>query len=124
MALTTRLALRNPIRNAGLLQVATVWYFYLYLTTILLSLVNSLNHISVIAAHALFLLTLLLLIRPRPVLRISFNLHAVVIGLLSSLVFLQGLFSVPNTTDSLVYHLPRIMYWIQGRSVLQSQTFT
>src|SRR5947209_13641392 len=121
MALTTRLALRNPIRNAGLLQVATVWYFYLYLTTILLSLVNSLNHISVIAAHALFLLTLLLLIRPRPVLRISFNLHTVVIGLLSSLVFLQGLFSAPNSTDSLAYHLPRIMYWIQGRSVLQSQ---
>ena len=88
-----------------------------------LSLVNALNHISVIAAHALFLFTLLLLIRPRGVPRISLNLHTLVIGLLSSLVFLQGLFSAPNTTDSLVYHLPRIMYWLQGRSVLQSQIF-
>lgn len=39
------------------------------------------------------------------------------IPVLLSLVFLQGILYPPNNWDSMTYHLPRIMHWIQNGSV-------
>lgn len=40
---------------------------------------------------------------------------------LAALTFIQGFFSAPNTTDSMVYHLVRVLYWVQQRSVWQAE---
>jgi hypothetical protein len=52
--------------------------------------------------------------------RTDFESHVIVVCILALVLFAQGFFSAPNTTDSMVYHLPRIMHWIQARSVFQT----
>lgn len=42
--------------------------------------------------------------------------------LILSLTFIQGLFSAPSTTDSMIYHLPKVMHWIQDKTVYQDVT--
>ncbi len=44
------------------------------------------------------------------------NLFIIVI---LSLTFIQGIFSAPSTTDSMVYHLPKVVYFIQEKSAFQ-----
>jgi len=44
--------------------------------------------------------------------------------LICGLTFFQGLISAPNTTDSMVYHITRVMYWIQNNSVFQTYPYT
>lgn len=47
----------------------------------------------------------------------KFNL---IICLILLLIFIQGFFSAPNTTDAMTYHITRTMYWIQEKTVSQS----
>ncbi len=44
----------------------------------------------------------------------------IIIFVIFLLTFIQGFFSAPSTTDSMVYHLPRVMYWIQEKTLDQA----
>ncbi|HJV66349.1 MAG TPA: glycosyltransferase family 39 protein [Geomonas sp.] len=51
--------------------------------------------------------------------------QAVLLGLMACLVIVAGitaLVAAPNNFDSLTYHLPRVMHWIQNRSVAHYPT--
>lgn len=48
----------------------------------------------------------------------------VLLGLIPFLTFIQGFLSAPNTTDAMVYHLPRVLYWIQEGTAWQTDIFT
>lgn len=41
-----------------------------------------------------------------------------------TVLFVQGLFSAPNTTDTMTYHLPRVMFWFSEGTVFPSTTYT
>jgi 4-amino-4-deoxy-L-arabinose transferase-like glycosyltransferase len=40
----------------------------------------------------------------------------------AGITFVVGVFGAPNTTDGMTYHLPRIMHWLQNRSVAHYAT--
>jgi len=99
------------------------WYSFVLLLTWALSFLGVLNRTNVLAGYALFLLIGIFLYAKeiyaefkKPV-RITFFKSFFL--LLFVLTFVQGIASAPNTTDSMVYHLPRVMYWIQDQSVFQ-----
>src|SRR5579864_7235976 len=111
----------NWALQLGLPELLTSWYLYVYLTTIALSFAAALNRTSVVVAQAAFVVVALAIVMhggmhlPRP------DRYSSAIASLAAVLFVQGFSSAPNTTDSMVYHLPRVMHWIQARSVFQSQ---
>src|SRR5438309_2514211 len=108
MAPATRPALLNALRNAGCCKSRQFGTFYVFLTTILISLANSRNQLFVIS-DSLALSFGLFLVLPRAVLRVSPKLNTVVTGLLSFLSFVQDLFNALNIADTIVSHMPRMM---------------
>lgn len=100
------------------------WYCFVYLSTVALSWLHLLQREFVLFANLIFILTMVFTNRKRLVIRrYSFgkiDLFTILIFLLLTLTFIQGFFSAPSTTDSMVYHLTRMMYWIQEKTVFQS----
>lgn len=54
----------------------------------------------------------------------QWNRWRVTIAGLFAITFVQGLIGAPNTTDALVYHLTRVVFWLQHQSVRQSAIIT
>lgn len=54
--------------------------------------------------------------------RVSLPLALIV--LFAALTFFQGALSAPNTTDSMVYHLVRVVFWMQEQTAWQSVRIT
>lgn len=100
------------------------FYGYVFISTELLSLFRILSREYVLPIDIAFLVILFLLHKKEILslllsikLRSAFILALIFLFLLS---FIQGLFSAPSTTDSMVYHIPRIMYWIQDKTLIQN----
>lgn len=98
---------------------------YVWCVTVLLSLLGVLGRVSV-AASALVGTYLLYSVWKK----MNFKLHlqvskvAFFVAFLFGILFIQGYVSAPNTTDSMIYHLPRVMYWMQAKTIFLDQKVT
>lgn len=106
------------------LKAMFFWYCLVYISTVFLSYLHLLEGKYIIGVNIIFLASLGLLKQKKKFRYtgqdLKVNMLMVVLGLLFMGTFIQGFFSAPNTTDSMVYHLTRVMYWIQEKSVFQS----
>lgn len=101
---------------------------FLYFCTELLSFVSLLQPSWLRLAWAIFAVCLVYamyrrrLLFPFPVFR--FRPVHILILIIPCLTLIQGLVSPPNTTDAMVYHLPRMLYWAQESTAHQDAVFT
>jgi 4-amino-4-deoxy-L-arabinose transferase-like glycosyltransferase len=111
----------------GLLVAATAMGVYLVLVTELLSVLGRLTAFYIAVAWilpAVIGLWIALHVFRRHVARPPWPLGAVLAGLalLLVLILTTGLASAPNNYDSMTYHLPRVMHWLQSESVAHYYT--
>lgn len=107
-----------------LIQVLLYWYSFVFLSTEVLSFFRILEVQYVIGLEIVFWLFIVYFSKRdiRDFFRtIHFKSKLDYIPLvIAVLTFIQGIFSAPSTTDSMVYHLPRVVYWIQEQTVFQN----
>jgi 4-amino-4-deoxy-L-arabinose transferase-like glycosyltransferase len=106
----------------GLLVAATAIGVYLVFVTELLSALGSLRALYIAVAWIFAGVIGLGLAGPfvrRRISRPPWPVATVLIGLavLLATVLATGLASAPNNYDSMTYHLPRVMHWLQSESV-------
>lgn len=99
-------------------------YGYIFLSTEFLSLFNLISREWLLPLDSLFIIFLFYFYRNgihNLLNSINFkSLPNLTLILLFFITFIQGLFSAPSTTDSMVYHIPRIMYWMQDQTLFQN----
>lgn len=108
----------NPI-----VKILLYWYIFIFISTEILSYLNILERRYILLGEILFW-SVFLLLNYNKILKclysINFKSKATLILLVFfSLTFIQGFLSAPSTTDSMVYHLPRVMYWMQEKTLHQ-----
>lgn len=98
-------------------------YAYIFASTEILSFFKLISRIYILPLDILFIVCLFYFHRQQiNHLLSSINLKSklyYIIFLLFALTFIQGFFSAPSTTDSMVYHIPKVMYWIQEKTLFQ-----
>lgn len=104
-------------------KIVILWYIFIYISTELLSLFHAINRANILILNFLFVSILFYVLRHRidfSCIRNVIQYHSYkIIILILFLTFIQGFFSAPSTTDSMVYHIPRVLYWIQNQTVEQ-----
>ena len=116
---------RNNLRESFLIS-AVAYGLFVALSTEVLSLLKCLDYLHLVACWSLYLLALVTCRYCRkggawtvtPPATTPFQ--KLLLALLAGIVCITGITAVvaaPNNFDSLTYHLPRIMHWIQNRSV-------
>lgn len=99
------------------------WYIFIFVSSEVLSHLHLLERRYILLGE-IFFWTIFLSFHWQEILQavqsINFRSKSLLIILtLFLLTFIQGFFSAPSTTDSMVYHLPRIMYWMQEKTLSQ-----
>lgn len=106
-----------------LVKILLFWYIFIFFSTEILSYFRLIARFYIFSAELLFWLIILFFHRneiQQAVRSIRFpSIYKIIVLILFALTFIQGFFSAPNSTDSMVYHLPRIMYWIQEKTLFQ-----
>lgn len=106
-----------------LIKSLLYWYIFVFLSTEVLSYVHLLDRIYIILAEGLFWIFFLFSHRQEILQTLqNINFHSkihLLILTLFLLTFIQGFLSAPNSADSMVYHLPRVMYWVQEKTLFQ-----
>lgn len=104
-------------------KVLLYWYIFIFFSTEILSYLHILERGYVFWGEIFFWAILLFLNRKEfrhTLQNINFRSKSFLFVLfMFTLTFVQGFFSAPSTTDSMVYHLPRVMYWIQEKTLHQ-----
>lgn len=121
-------------RNATL-SGAVVWGIILTAITEILSFFKFINFGSILLAWLLTIASLVLIyFKKKPIKnnksdsdtshQLSLDLIMLLVGITmtTSIVGLIALIAAPNNVDSLAYHLPRIVHWIQNRTVAHYPT--
>ena len=112
-----KLFLDTPVK--GLLY----WYIFIFFSTEILSNFKLLERGYILSGEITFWTVFLFFHRKR----VLYSLRNINLGsksllfilILLLLTFIQGFLSAPSTTDSMVYHIPRVMYWIQEKTLFQ-----
>lgn len=105
-------------------KILIYWYITVFISTEILSYFNFINRPSTVLVNIIFF-TVILFIYNKKIVALLKNFlqkHSIyfyIIFVILGLTFLQGFLSAPNTTDSMVYHLPRVMYWVQEHTLYQ-----
>lgn len=99
------------------------WYIFIFFSTEILSYLSILERRYIFLAELIFWVVLIGWYRNKIFQSIKNfkpqSKNLLIMLSLFILTFLQGFFSAPNTTDSMVYHIPRVMYWIQEKTLTQ-----
>lgn len=107
----------------ALVIIVILIYTYTFLVTEILSFLHALNKISIISAWVTFLLmifcgkfffTVKFKIETHDKIEWLFRLIVIIIG---SYIGFMAFNTIPYNYDSMTYHLPRVMHWIQNESV-------
>lgn len=105
-------------------RILLYWYIAVFISTEILSYFHFINRVSIIIINLSFII-LVLLFYNQKIKQLLRNLLStknisiyIILGILG-LTFIQGVFSAPNTTDSMVYHLPKVLYWVQEKTLYQ-----
>ena len=128
--------LRSQNWTTSLVIAASMWAAFLVLISESLSLVRGLQSVwvALIWSSALVVLLRILWSRGewrerirdlrgrRPQLRDPWVLLVLPLASLSTVLFLIALLAPPNTTDSLRYHMPRVLHWVQNASLAHYPT--
>jgi 4-amino-4-deoxy-L-arabinose transferase-like glycosyltransferase len=129
MQLPGRVANRAGTSNFrfGLLVAATMVGAYLVLVTEFLSALGRLSTLYIAVAWILPALIGLWIaphVLRRHIARPPWPIGAALAGLalLLALILTTGLASAPNNYDSMTYHLPRVMHWLQSQSLAHYYT--
>jgi dolichyl-phosphate-mannose-protein mannosyltransferase len=129
MQLPRRVANRAATGDSrfGLLVAATAMGAYLVFVTELLSVLGSLTAFYIAVAWIIPVVVGLWIaprVLRRHVARPPWPIWVVLAGLalLLVLILTTGLASAPNNYDSMTYHLPRVMHWLQSESVAHYYT--
>lgn len=104
-------------------RILIYWYTLIFFSTEFLSYLRILERRYIFSGELFFWLVILFFYR-KEILQTLQKINCrsksfFVILALFSLTFIQGFFSAPSTTDSMVYHLPRVMYWVQEKTLQQ-----
>lgn len=106
-----------------LVKLLLYWYIFIFVSTEVLSYLHLLERNYILLAQIFFWTGLLFFYRQKIlqlVRSINFRSKSILLILtLFLLTFIQGFFSAPSTTDSMVYHIPRVMYWMQEKTLFQ-----
>ncbi len=104
-----------------------VYIFFVVISTEILSVFNSINSISVLISHTIFVVGILLwLIKKRvviivPKLKIHpfFQTIIIFLSILTIVIPLAfiAIYYPPNNWDSMTYHMSRVMHWIQNQNI-------
>lgn len=99
------------------------WYIFISISTEALSYLHLLERNYILLTEFFFWAALLFFYHQEIRQKIQvINIRSkgvLFILILFLLTFIQGFFSAPSTTDSMVYHLPRVMYWMQEKTLFQ-----
>lgn len=99
------------------------WYTFIFISTEVLSFLHLLERKYLLLGETFFWVSFLFFYHQeilKLVKSINFRSKTLLLILtLFLLTFIQGFFSAPNSTDSMVYPLPRMMYWIQEKTLFQ-----
>lgn len=104
-------------------KILLYWYIFIFFSTETLSHLHLLER-GYILLGEMFFWSILLFSYRKEILQALQNINfrsksLLFILTLFIITFIQGFFSAPSTTDSMVYHLPRIMYWMQEKTLYQ-----
>lgn len=106
-----------------LVKLLLYWYIFIFLSTEILSYLRILERGYILLGEIFFWILFLFFHRQEIIStakKIDFRSKSTLFILtIFLLTFIQGLFSAPNSTDSMVYHLPRVMYWMQEKTLFQ-----
>lgn len=110
-----------------------VWMLILYAITEVLSINNNISHIGIliswiIVCGVLISLIIGLHIKNKNdfeiinIIKKNFNKFSIFLLIISISVIVLSILTVPYNSDSMSYHLPRIMFWVQNKSVAHYAT--
>jgi 4-amino-4-deoxy-L-arabinose transferase-like glycosyltransferase len=98
---------------------------FIFLTTEFLSALSVFTPFNVRALWLIAFTTVsIFLWKKRFFEKLNFSFSFFILSIIPVLTFIQGFLSAPNTTDAMVYHLPRALYWIQEGTAWQREVFT
>lgn len=105
-------------------KILIYWYITVFISTEILSYFNFINRPSIVLVNIIFFTVVLFICNKKIVVLLKnflqkHSIYFYIIFVILGLTFLQGFLSAPNTTDSMVYHLPRVMYWVQEHTLYQ-----
>lgn len=105
------------------IKILLYWYAFIFISTEFLSFFHLLERNYLLLGETFFW-TIFLFFHHEEIIQAIRNINfrsknILLISLLFLLTFIQGFFSAPNSTDSMVYPLPRMMYWIQEKTLFQ-----
>lgn len=114
---------RLTIMVDPVVKLLLLWYSIIFVSTEIFSLFHILNRENILITQAFFLILAFVWFK-RDIVNIlrGFDLKSrfsIIVVLILLLTFIQGLMSAPSTTDAMVYHLTKVMYWIQEKTVSQ-----
>jgi len=102
-------------------------YLYVFISTGLLSLIHQVNRGTILFVDFIYLLLILSpflkLLENKIKKRKKINIFGLILITIFIFTFIQGLFSAPNTTDAMTYHIPRVMRWLQDGTTFQTERF-
>jgi len=106
-----------------LVKTLLYWYIFIFISTETLSHIQLLDRKYILFGESFFWVILVFFLR-KEILKTLYGINLrskslLFIMTLFLLTFIQGFFSAPSTTDSMVYHLPRVMYWVQEKTLYQ-----